>query len=331
MSDTPVRFRDRAIVFANGSSGRDIAVETANPVNFHQAISAPQGMERSVIDAKLFLPPGSDGRRNIPAVIVVPGSLGVSPSMLEHAETLTGMGIAAFVIDPFGTRAVASTVANQLQYSFAASAYDLLAALKVLAQMEAIDSARIGAQGHSRGGFAVLCAAMERFATSILHGALRFRAVYPVYPWCGQQFLDPDAGSTEIRVVIGDRDGWCLPQQVQGCVQAIRLRGGNISLRMVADAEHGFDGDGSESGGGLEFLADAMVAPGAPTFYIADDGAFIHPVGGEADPALTDIALMSYAMEAGYVVRGARLGCKPGQHDLFREDMTAFWRRTLCP
>ena len=38
------------------------------------------------------------------------------------------IGIAALVIDPFGARAVTSTVANQTQFSFAASAFDVLAA-----------------------------------------------------------------------------------------------------------------------------------------------------------------------------------------------------------
>lgn len=324
--DAAPRFRDRAITFANGSHGVHFEVESAMPANFHQAIGAPGAMARLTLDAKLFRPAGAPAGAELPVVVLVAGSLGVTPSTLEHAETLTGMGIAAFVIDPFGARTVTSTVANQTQYSFAASAYDALAALKTVTRIPGVDPARIGAQGHSRGGSAVLSAAMERLARPVLGPGPRFRAVYSVYPWCGQQFLDPDIGHTELRIIIGDRDGWCLPQQAQGYAQAIRLRGGKVSFRLVGDAEHGFDGDGSRDGGGLETLPDAMVAPGAPTIYVADDGAFIHPISGEADPALLDFDLMVYAMKAGYGVRGAKLGCKPGQHDLFRDDMTAFWR-----
>ena len=38
--------------------------------------------------------------------MVVPGSLGVAPSHLAHAEALTDDGFAAFVLDSFGARGV---------------------------------------------------------------------------------------------------------------------------------------------------------------------------------------------------------------------------------
>jgi hypothetical protein len=53
-------------------------------------------------------------------------------SHLAHAEAVVDDGFAAFVLDSFGARDVTSTVANQTQFSFAASAYDVLAAWKVL-------------------------------------------------------------------------------------------------------------------------------------------------------------------------------------------------------
>ncbi|WP_374576028.1 dienelactone hydrolase family protein [Phenylobacterium sp.] len=320
---TPARFRDRDVVFANGLVGRDIAVPTANPVNFHQAISAPGEMAPASIDAKLFLPPVAAGALT-PAVIVTPGSLGVAVSHLAHAEALTDAGIAALVIDPFGARGVTSTVANQAQYSFAASGYDVLAALRVLAETPGIDPARIGAQGHSRGGSAVLTAASARFADAVMGEGPRLAAVYAAYPWCGQQFADPSVGETWVRAIIGERDEWCSPQQAQGCLNAIRLTGGRADFRLVADAAHSFDRESP-----LETIAEASVSPAAPTTYIADDGAMIHPLTGLADPALVDRDLMVYALKAGFGVRGAEIGSKPGQPALFRADMMDFWRRAL--
>jgi hypothetical protein len=44
------------------------------------------------------------------------------------------LGIAAFVLDSFGPRNVTSTVSNPTQYSFAASAFDVAAAVRVLAR-----------------------------------------------------------------------------------------------------------------------------------------------------------------------------------------------------
>jgi dienelactone hydrolase len=319
---TTPRFADRAITFANGVTGQPVAVESANPDNYHAAMTAPGAATRAVIDGQLFLPPGARGP--VPAVIVTPGSLGVAPSHLAHAETVVSLGAAALVIDPFGARGVTSTVANQTQYAFAASALDVLAALKTLAARPEIDAARIGAQGHSRGGSAVMTAAAARFAEAVLGAGPRLRAVYAAYPWCGHQFADPSVGATRVRAVIGTRDDWCSPQQAQGAIQAIRLAGGDASFRLFADAAHSFD-----RGTAIEHIAEAAVAPNAPTIYLADDGAMIHPLSGEADPALTDRDVMVWAMKAGFGVKGATIGSLPGQAEAFREDMVGFWREAL--
>ena len=318
-SQAGARFRDRRIVFANGAVGAPLVVQSANPANYHAAMRAADAAPRVAIDAQLFLPPGAHAP--CPAVVITPGSLGVAPSHLAHAETLNALGAAALVIDPFGGRGVSSTVANQTQYSFAASAFDVLAAAAALAGMPTIDASRIGAQGHSRGGSAVMTAAMRRFADGAFAAGPRLCAVYAAYPWCGHQFDDPDVGATRVRVVIGERDDWCSPQQAQGAIHAIRLRGGDAGFGLFAEAAHSFD-----RATPIERVADASVSPNAPTVYLADDGAMIHPRSGEADPGLVDRDLMVWALKAGYGVRGATIGARDDQPRLFRDDMIAFWR-----
>jgi dienelactone hydrolase len=311
---------DQEIVTARGTVGETLRVPTANPRNFFEAISDPGAMERTEILGKLFLPAGQGPW---PVVVIVPGSLGIAPSHVAKADLLNEAGIAACLIDPFGTRGVTSTVANQAQFSFAASAWDVLASVAVLAAREAIDAARIGAQGHSRGGSAVLSAAcMARLETVDVRSGLR--AIYAAYPWSGQQFLSPFVGDTLVRAVIGDQDEWCLAQQVQGHIQAIRLCGGDASCRIFAGAHHSFD-----RGTPLELIAEASVSPGAPTVYIREDGAFVHPADGRADPAFTDRELMMYGIKAGYGRRGAHLGSEGDQADRFHEDMMAFWIKAL--
>jgi hypothetical protein len=169
-------------------------------------------------------------------------------------------------------------------------------------------------------------AAASRFADSVLGDGRRLAAVYAAYPWSGHQFLDPRVGDTVVRAVIGDRDEWCLPQQVQGHIHAISTSGGNASMRIFAEAHHSFDRDTP-----IEKIAEASVSPGAPTAYIADDGAFLHPLGGEPDPALVDRDLMVYALKAGYGRKGASIGGRDDQPAAFREEMTAFWKEQLEP
>ena len=327
---TTARFRDRTVTFASAVTGRNLEVPSASPLNYHQAVSAQAEMSRAVVDGKLFLPaaaprpPGAARPGGWPVVIVVPGSLGVDATHLAHAETLTGAGLAVFVLDSFGARGITSTVTNQTQYSFAGSAWDVLAAWRVLSTLPEIDATRIGAQGHSRGGSAVLTAATRRFADAALGPGLGLAAVLAAYPWSGYQFLDPAVGATRIRVLMGDRDDWCSVQQVQGHVQAIRLTGGEVSLRLFGGAEHSFD-----RAMPVFRIADARVAPGAPTAYLAADGAYVHPLTGRADPALTDRDVAVYGLKAGYGVRGASLGGKDSEATEFRDDMLTFWSEAL--
>ena len=140
---TPTRFRDEPISFASGL-GQNIDIPSASPRNYHQVISKPADMPKVTVDGKLFLPAAGSRAKTekLPLVMIVPGSLGVAPSHLAHAETLTAAGFATFVLDSFGARGVTSTVANQTQFSFAASAYDVLAALKVLSRLPGIDATK---------------------------------------------------------------------------------------------------------------------------------------------------------------------------------------------
>ena len=312
------------VVLANGIEGESMRIPTANPTGFYQAISDPGRMPATEIRGMLFVPFGperSDGPW--PVAIVVPGSLGVAPSHVAKADYLTDAGIACCVIDPFGTRGVTSTVANQAQYTFAASSWDVLATAKVLAAREDIDATRIGAQGHSRGGSAVLSAA----CMAPLLGPERapsLRAVYAAYPWSGMQFERPDVGDTIVRSVIGERDEWCLPQQVQAHMHAMRLIGCDASFRLFAEAQHSFDRDTA-----VELVPDASIAPGAPTTYIRDDGALVHPLTGQADPHLSELDVMRYSVKRGHGRRGAHIGTAADQARAFHEDMVGFWRATL--
>jgi dienelactone hydrolase len=325
-SSVNARFRDRDVVFANGAKGRNVDIPSASPANYHQLLNAPGEMPRVTIDGKLFLPPGHAGTAKLPLIIVVPGSLGVAHSHVTHAETLNAQGFATFVLDPFGARGVTSTVANQTQFSWAASAYDVLAAWKALRVMAEIDSSRIGAQGHSRGGGAVLTAVTRAFAEAVIGKDHGLAAILPAYPWSGHQFLDASVGTTRVHVLMGDRDEWCSPMQVQGHLQAIRMAGGQASMRLFGGAHHSFD-----RGTPLENVANASVSPAAPVSFINAKGAFVHPLTGEADPKLTDRDMAIYGIKAGYGKKGAQIGSQAGDAGRFRDDMVAFWKKARLP
>jgi dienelactone hydrolase len=308
-------FDHESTYLSSGIQAETISISTGNPRSYHQAITEPREISPAEIFGKLFIP---RGQGPFPVVIVVPGSLGVAPSHINKAEHFTSNGIATCVIDPFGTRGVTSTVANQSQYTFAASAWDVLATTTALLKREEIDATRIGAQGHSRGGTAVLSA-----VSIAQYGQYDFnlKGIYAAYPWSGHQFLHPKVGQSRIRAVIGERDEWCLPQQVQGHIHAIQLQGGDASFKIFADAQHSFDRDTP-----VEMIADASVSPGAPTVYIDDDGTLIDPRTSLPDPSLTERDLMLYSVKTGHGRKGAQLGSQGDQAKDFHNDMMAFWK-----
>ena len=307
--------------FASGVEGVPFAVASANPQSFQTVLGDGLAClaQTPVTLQGLLFPQAAPA----PCVLVVPGSVGVARSHLAHAETLHREGYVTAVLDPFGGRAVASTVANQTQYTFAASALDVCRALAVLAERPEVQGNALGVQGHSRGGSAVLQAAVTRFREAAEGPELA--GVYAVYPWCGHQFLNPNVGETRVRGIIGDADEWCSAQQMQGYLNAMRLSGGVVSWCVVPGAHHSFD---REEPVALEPLA--AVAPAAPTAYLTDEGVFIAPTAERPDATLTERDLMVAAMKAGYGRKGAHLGARSAEEPArFRADMLAFWRDAL--
>ncbi|MDE0699589.1 MAG: dienelactone hydrolase family protein [Acidimicrobiaceae bacterium] len=314
------RYRDRDVVYA-GRPGEKMVIRSANPTNYFQAITAPDACEPIDVDAKLFLPPA---RGASPAVILAPGSLGVGENIETHAATLLNEGFVVCVIDPFGARTVLSTVANQTQFSFAASAFDVVATLGALQQRPEIDPARIAAQGHSRGGAAVLIAACRQFADAVGSTDASFAAVYAVYPWCGHQFREPFVGSTRVRAIVGDLDEWCSVQEIQGQINAMRMGGADAEVRVVPGAHHSFDRAEAPN-----VISEARVARSTPTVMLDDDGAMFDPCTGLADPSLVDYDLFVLALKQGFGTQGATIGSLEGQPELFTADMLEFHRKLL--
>ncbi len=79
----------------------------------------------------------------------------------------------------------------------------------------------------------------------------------------------------------------------------------------------------------MELVPDASVSPGSPTIYIGDDGHFVHPVTGEADPGFTERDAMIYQVKSPYGRSGARIGTAGDQARAFHEDMMTFWTDAL--
>lgn len=317
--DLTQSFHQQVITLANGVVGSVHEVASANVLNYEDIVAAKPA-PAVMLHAQLFMP--ARAKKPCPVVIILPGSGGVSPAMLVHAEKLTDAGIAAFVVDPFTGRGVANTIAVQQQFSFAASTWDVFAAMKVLNRLPDIDPKRIGAMGYSRGGTAVIQAAMTTLATPALGDLPHLSAVIAGWPWCGFQFSNPNIGNTAVRLIAADHDNWASVVQCQAYFNAINARSPCTSLRIVKDAHHGFGYGMPENQ-----WPEAMKALHAPVVYFNDQGVMLDIWTGEAAPGLDDHAIISQL--ASYITHGVTVGSKDGQMADFMQDFTQFFTMEL--
>ena len=193
-----------------------------------------------------------------------------------------------------------------------------------MSQHPLIDAERIAAQGHSRGGSAVLMASMRNFADPIIGLNNGFVAIYSVYPWCGHQFKNSLTGDTQVRAIVGEIDNWVSIKQIETQIEAINKNGGKATMRVVEGAHHSFDRYEP-----VHHMPEARVAPEAPILFLEDSGAMIDPETKQADPYLVDYDIFVHAMKKGYGRLGADIGGIGDQPEIFKKDMFEFYSQHL--
>jgi dienelactone hydrolase len=290
--DTP--FNERTITLENGLVGRAISFTSANSRQYADIVQR-RPMPTVTLHAKLFEPRGV---AKAPAVIVTPGSGGPNPSTLVPARALTDSGIAVLPVDPFGGRGVRDTIAAQDPFSFAASTWDVFAAMLALEREPGIGATRIGAMGYSRGGVAVLQAALRPLAEAV---------------------LGPGRG---LRAVVADADNWVSPIQCQACFSAMKPRDPAVTFRLVRDASHGFG-----YANPMREIPQALHALNAPIVHLDARGVAIDRWTGDAMPGADDRAIA--AMMKTFLGRGVRAGTKDDQMADFVRDLVGFYIANL--
>ncbi len=314
----PVPFAERHVKFENGVIGRPLSFESANPRNFEEIIG--EAVLRPVkLDGQLFVPAGA-GPYGV--VILVPGSRGVIADYLKHAQELTSVGLAVYALDPLAGRGIKDIVSDKTGLSMAASAYDVLAAARMLVTQPSIDRQRIGAMGYSRGGAAVLLASYHQMTSAVLGDKVSLKAVLAAWPTCDYQFAHAITAPKVVRFLVGDSDNWTSPAQCQGQASAMQANNPEVSIRLFKGAYHAF--------GHYEPVAEmpnAMKFYTVPTTYINDQGAFLDIYSGK-----TILGADDAHMRGPWGVRGTvTVGTKPGQTEAFVDDMVSFFKAQLRP
>jgi dienelactone hydrolase len=311
-------FASRPVVLANGVTGELINFDSRSPVDWGPALRGDFGSTVR-LNAQFFRPAGKTGE--LPVTIIVPGSGNIGTQHLAEANALVSRGIAVLLIDPFRARGIADTIADQGQLTWPASAYDVLAAAKYLRSRSDVDPHRIGALGGSRGGTAVMMAATRPFSDAVLGKGNGLRAVVAGYPWCGVQFQNAQlADGAALLVLQGDHDDWVSLQQCQDALHAMTVARQNATMHIVAGAYHAFD----RADVPPTKIPEAVTSTTFPTVYMDDKGTYYNLRTGKLDPSLRPNDFTKYAVTGGFVRKGVTIGSRPGDAEIFMNEMVPF-------
>ena len=178
----------------------------------------------------LARPRGEEPR---PAIVLLHGCAGISKFQEMWSDRLVSWGYVVFTVDSYTPRGHEYLCDGEKVTPFS-RALDAYGAKRLLSARSFVDPSRIAVIGMSHGGITVL----ETIKQSISEGlAIKpFQAAIAFYPLCRV----PEPINTPTLILAGDKDDW-FP--VEFCVQYVnKLQSQHdITLKVFADAYHGFD------------------------------------------------------------------------------------------
>ncbi len=226
------------------------------------------------ITARLYRPEGAS--RPVPAMVILSSSAGVQRHReLYYAQRLAEVGIAACVVDSFGPRGVRSTVADQSRVSAFQMECDAVAALRLLREDPAVDGARIGIMGVSKGGVAAINAAVA--VRRQWRGVAEVFALHVgICPGCVAQHRDASTTGRPVFFMLAEHDDYTPAHFAIDYAQRMRATG-NARIRVkVYKAHHGW-----ESIGPVYAVANAQNYSRCANL-IEDDGRHFVAAAGQA-------------------------------------------------
>lgn len=205
-----------------------------------QFLSGKSDGPAAVVAGELRIPRFGDDR--FPAVVLVHGSGGVASNVTDWAIELNRQGFAVFILDSFTGRGIVNTMADQNQISLYSMLYDSYRALEILSKHPRIDPKRIAIMGFSKGAFAALYSATQRFNDSFAPQGARFAAHISFYGACETTYIgDTKMTGAPVRMFHGSADDYVPAAPCRDYVQRLKAAGADAVLFEYAGAHHAFD------------------------------------------------------------------------------------------
>ena len=239
--------------------GQPVTFSSANPftivdlqanVKASVGVTAAQAAPIHQAEGTLFLPAGASAAAPVPAVVLLHGARGLSDEReFTYARQFTDMGVAAIVVDIFGSRRNLATGFNErlINITEAMAMADAFAALRRFKDMPEIDETRVALIGFSYGAMATLYAAhsqvAELYAQLFDLGDLRFVAHAAYYAPCIVTFEDERATGAPVLMQWGGKDELVDGERCQETAVELRTGGAEVETIVYPEAHHQWDGN----------------------------------------------------------------------------------------
>ncbi|MEP4149308.1 MAG: dienelactone hydrolase family protein [Halioglobus sp.] len=193
----------------------------------------------------LSIPDAATEDSPVPAMVIVPGSGGISPGREhEYAAWFKQRGVAAFVVEYYEPRGFGPD-SNYLIRTSAVTEFDLIAdaynALKLLGSSPLIDSERIGIIGFSYGGMAARLAMDTRIHQALASEFPPFSLHIDAYGPCFQDLRSKDIGTAPILTLRGTEDASNELSACQRREDEIRALGNSVTALVYEGAGHAWE------------------------------------------------------------------------------------------
>ena len=193
-----------------------------------------------MLKADLFLPEGA--KQKVSVVVITPSSGGVKEEReVYYARELAKSGIAALVIDSFGSRGLRDSVVDQSVLIAWEIENDAVAALKLLRRDPRIHAGRIGVLGVSKGGIVALNTAMSVRRNWFKLGEEKFAAHVPIAPSCSTQMRDISTTKAPIFFMLAELDDQTPAAPCVNLAEKMRASGARIEVKIYEGAHHAWE------------------------------------------------------------------------------------------
>jgi dienelactone hydrolase len=184
----------------------------------------------------------AQGSGRLPLVILVHGSGGIEENAAVWERLFASIGISTFAIDSFSGRGIVSTVADQSQLGRLNMILDLYRSLAILAVHPRVDPNRIAVMGFSRGGQAVLYAALKRFQKMWNPSGIDPAAYIALYAPCITTYIgDTEVTDHPIRIFHGRSDDWVEIAPCRAYLKRLRATSKDVQMTEYPNTWHAFD------------------------------------------------------------------------------------------